>query len=149
MNRRMGKNAILSAFVRNATPSIAFWNAYPNDYCVRQTNFVVQRLHTRPNGTKVLSVVHAQFPGQEFELLPTQCRLERAGPPNQYFAPEEDNEEEEQLVEVPGVVRNPPGQLAEEPEDDVEPVDDGKQNEPPPPPKSQMGVAGLYRFNGI
>ena len=79
-------------------------------------------------------VEHDQFRGQKIEVLPTLCRLERPGLPNQYFTVEE---QEEQLVEVPvegELIDNPPEQIGEESENDVEPVNDGEQNTAIPPP---------------
>ena len=128
INKRMDKNTLLGALVNNITPIEPFRTTHPNDYRLRRTNFVVQRLHARSNGQKVFIVEHVQLRGQEFELLPTLCRLERSGPPNQYFTVVE---REEQLVEVPVEgehIDNPPEQLGEEPEDDVEPVHDGEHN---------------------
>ena len=89
---------------------------------------MVQHLDIRPTWQKILIVICAEFPGWEFELLPSLSRLEQPNPPNQFFATEE---QEERLMEVPvqtGCVDNPPEQLGEEH------VNDGEQNVAAPPP---------------
>ena len=87
INKKLGVNAVVSTLLKNINPNECFKNQYPNDYRLRRDNFFVKALKTRADFKKVLVVKHVEHPEKVFELLPGNSKLEKPGPPNQYFLP--------------------------------------------------------------
>ena len=133
INKRLGTNAIVSTLLKNVSPNQTFKDQYPNDYRIRRDKFVVQSLRTRDNNKKIVVLKHQGHGDDLFKVLPGSCRLERPGPPNQYFSLQEQQQN--------GGVNNDNGQQEgnaegnEEEGADVEPVEDGMENAPPPLPE--------------
>ena len=134
INKRLGANAVISTLLKNISPSNSFREQFPNNYRIRRGTFVVQELKTREDGKKVLVVKHQDHGDTLFEVLPGNSRLDRAGPPNQYFA----LAQQQRQNEVNANNNEPPaeGKEGEEGVDaaDLEPVEVGIANDAPPPP---------------
>lgn len=131
INKRLGKNAIVSTLLENVLPVQRFRDAYPNDYRIRCGKFVVKDLVEREDGKKVVEVTHENYDGVIFTILPGNLRLDRAVPPNQFFNQPIPNEQRRQQQQAQATI--------EEPQDDVEPVEDGEQNEDEHPPLPNHG----------
>ena len=85
LNKKLGKHAIVSCLLKNVH-NVNHWKEnHPNDYRLRREQFEVLDLGTRQDGKKILKVKHKDWP-QEFQVLPLQAKLVKAGPPNQYVA---------------------------------------------------------------
>ena len=84
-NKRLGKNALVSTLLKNVMPNQRFRDQHPNNYRIRRGKFIVQDYRTRDDGKKVIIVKHPDHGDDTFEILPGNCRLDRAGPPNQFF----------------------------------------------------------------
>ena len=127
ISKRLGKNALVSTLFKNVTPVQPFRDAHPNDYRIKRGKFTVNALVDREDGKKVLQVSHEDHEGVVFTILPGNCRLDKPGPPNQYFNQPQQNQAQQ---------RPPQAQQGgeDEPQDDVEPVEDGVPNEAPPSP---------------
>ena len=126
INKRLGKNAIVSTLLKNLTPIQPFGEALPNDYRIRRGTFIIQGLITRESGQKALVVKHSDYPGSTFQILPGNTRLDRPGPPNQFFSQPQSTQNQDQ--------QNLPSDLLEGPDDDTEPIADGYVPEPIPQP---------------
>ena len=87
INKKLGVNAVVSTLLKNINPNECFKKQYPNDYRLRRDNLFVKALKTRADFKKVLVVKHVEHPEKVFELLPGNSKLEKPGPPNQYFLP--------------------------------------------------------------
>ena len=96
INKRLGKNAIVSTLLKNLTPIQPFREAHPNDYRIRRGTFIVQDLITRENGQRALVVKHSDYPDSTFQILPGNTRLDRPGPPNQFFSQPQSTQNQEQ-----------------------------------------------------
>ena len=83
-HKKLGKDAIVSAFVKNVRPVDYFKGLFPNDYRVRRMVFTVVDLELE--GEKYFTVLkHADHPNKIFRCLTTTTKLEKAGPPNKFF----------------------------------------------------------------
>ena len=118
LNKKLGKQAIVLCLLKNVHPVNLWKEHHPNDYRLRRDKFEVVELGTRADGKKVLKIKHKDWP-QNFEILPTQAKLDKPGPPNQYFA----------------TARRPEPPAVEEGESDDEPVGDAAEpaNQRAPP----------------
>ena len=130
INKRLGKNALVSTLLKNVLPVQRFKDAHPNDYRIRRGQFKVIDLIERMDGKQVVEVSHPEHEGYIFTILPGNLRLDRPGPPNQYFKQPEPPQEAQQQPQQQQAAEAP----AEEEEDDVKPVNDGTENGPPPLP---------------
>lgn len=102
LNKKMGKNAIVSVKLKNILPINQIKERYPNDYKEKRCHFIVGDIKkmkvTHRNGDTVIIVLTLKFksenddprtivPSTEFHWHArySNCRLERPGPPNQLF----------------------------------------------------------------
>ncbi len=83
--KKLGLNATVSSSPRFIQP-VQFWkDLYPNDYCTQCSKFTVTALKTTNNGKHQLKLLLPDHPNNTFHALAHNVRLEKAGPPNQYF----------------------------------------------------------------
>ena len=83
-HKKLGKDAIVSTFVKNVRPVDYFKGLYPNDYCVRRMDFMVVDLELE--GDKYITVLkHSNQPKKFFLCLKRTMKLKKAGHPIKYF----------------------------------------------------------------
>ena len=103
LNKKMGRNSIVSVILKNILPVNAIKDKYPNNYKQKRCNFIVggiksTQVKTR-KGDEVIIVVELRFKNPKedprfedgldelfyWSAMFANCRLEKAGPPNQIF----------------------------------------------------------------
>ena len=84
LNKRLGKNAIVSILLKNVI-LIEHWREfYPNDFKLKRFKFVVDEIENT-DGKYHLPVQHEDYGVIQFKILAKLARLDRPGSPNQYF----------------------------------------------------------------
>jgi len=104
-NKKMGKNAIVSVLLKNIIPGTTIRQMYPNNYREKRSNFIVGEIKKKKvkkrNEVDIIIVLTLRFknPTEDprygssvgfdevfyWSARYSNCRLEKAGPPNQLF----------------------------------------------------------------
>lgn len=81
--KKLGKNAKVSCYGK-AVKGTVLKDKYPNDYRLRRFKFVVKGIETE-GGKHVVLMSNDEFPEATFKAFAHSIKLEKPGPPNQYF----------------------------------------------------------------
>ncbi len=110
--KKLGRNAIVSSTLNYIKPTNLWREIYPNDYRQTRLQFKVNGLEQDALGKNVLKLFHVSYPDRIFTAFVNSVKLERPGPPNQFFSndaqersvpravlPDDDDEEDCKLIE--------------------------------------------------
>ena len=85
INKRLGKNALVSTPLKNIKPNQVFKDRFPNEWRMKRGKFCVLGLEKISESHTNLLLTHQDFSNEVFRCKPGVARLEKVGPPNQFF----------------------------------------------------------------